>query len=286
MKNQDDLGFPQAFLNAVESDPKYIPNLNRIGVTALIESPYIRKQYIENYDNLVIPASDYFKGFDGIAFHKRLEKHCPKNCRAEVKWECKIKDITLVGKADLVSEGIEDYKKQGSFHWVKKNFEKSKLKITQQLNCLNWLKFKNENKQAKFLCGHIFINDWSPFKKLQQKDYPPKYFRLECPLWSLEQTESFINKRLKLHLDKNYKCTDEDKWIRVQAFAVMKEGRKSALRVLSATQEAYQWIQDNRRGGEYQRGRVTIQERKSEAVKCKYYCKVRSICPFAKSLRK
>lgn len=300
MKLTNKLNYPPAYVKAAE---RYIyPRTEgRIGVTELIESPQIRRLYIERYDDLIIDVSDFFTPMLGSAWHYNLQRNCPEEFKAEKKYEVdlvtsqsdgkkignvlqkRIGDITLVGKADLVNGGIEDYKLMSAWSWV---FDKDKHFID-QLNILNWLRINSGIQSANYLRTHCFIKDWSPYKAKQNSDYPQqKFFRRDLPVWPLEQTEKFIVERLKLHADKNYQCTDEDKWSRAEGFAVMKKGRKSALRVLNTQAEAMKWCIDNNwaKSGQLLK-EISIVERKSECKRCLSYCSVRSVCPFAKSLK-
>lgn len=277
MRIVNDLGLPQAFINAVSGkDPNYKPDPTRIGVTALIDSPMVRRLYIEHYDELVVLASDYLSSFLGICLHEKLQRHAPEGYAAEKKYEFKIGDLTLVGIADLVNGGIEDYKLMSAWSWV---FDKEKH-FEQQLNILNWMRVKNGEKPAEYLRIHCFIKDWTRYQT-KNPDYPQqKYFSYDLKIWPLETTEQFINDRLKLHLDKNYICTEEDRWIRNESWAVMKQGRKSAVRCLETAEFALNYIQNKGLMDEYTKGTVTIVERKSEAKRCSEYCKCKSVCKF------
>jgi hypothetical protein len=283
MRILNDLNFPQAYINAISGyDPDYEPKPDRIGVTALIDSPMIRRLYIENYDKLECLASDFFTGFLGTAMHEKLAKNPPDRYIAERKLTVKIGDMTLVTKIDIENGGIGDYKLMSAWSWV---FDKEKH-FEEQLNIENYIRVKNGDKPAEVLQIYCFIKDWTEYQT-KSKDYPQqRYFTHNLKIWPLEQTEKFIKDRLKLHANKKYVCTDEDKWVRVEGWAVMKQGRKSAIRVLDTPQEANSYIQENHLTNDFKNGIISIVERKSQARRCLNYCSVRSCCPFAKGLQK
>ncbi len=282
MKIENDLNFPEAYMKAIRGyDEDWTPQPERMSVTALIDSPYIRSQYIEKYDQLVVKAGDFFTGFLGTAMHEKLQKNCPPRLIAERKLTYKIGNIILVGKSDLENGGIGDYKLMSAWSWV---FDKVKH-FTEQLNILNYLRVKNGDPPAKFLRLFCFIKDWSEYQT-RDKDYPQqRHFTQDLTIWPLEKTEEFINARLKIHADKNYRCSDEDKWVRVEGWAIKKKDRKSAVRVFDTPQECTAYIEENDLTSEYKSGIITLEERKSTARRCLDYCNVRSVCPVAKALR-
>lgn len=286
MRLTNRLNYPPAYIEAANHHI-YQPKPDRIGVTALITSPQTRRLVIEKWDDLVLDIEDFFTPMVGISFHNYLEKNCPEGYTAEQKWEYLINGLTLVGKADIVDGGIEDYKLMSGWSWT---FSKDE-DWAEQLNCLNWLRFKNGGEHqkdiAKYLRVHAFIKDWSKYQAERSSNYPQKrYFCIEIPIWPIEKTERFINRRIALHKDKNYQCSDEDKWIKIEKFAVMQHGRKSALRLLDTFADAEKYILDNGITQKYTTNKIYIEQRKSEPKKCLDFCTARSVCPFALGLNR
>jgi hypothetical protein len=94
-----------------------------------------------------------------------------------------------------------------------------------------------------------------------------------------ERTNEFIQTRIgeireaeTLSDDELPVCTLEERFNDGDKYAVMKKGRKTALRVLSSREEAEQWMQDN--GGD------SIQFRPGEDKKCKDYCSACQFCNY------
>jgi hypothetical protein len=87
----------------------------------------------------------------------------------------------------------------------------------------------------------------------------------------MDYTEVFIQERLKAHFVNPPTCTDEDRWKKEDSFAVMKTGRKTAMRVLSTLPEAKQWMTQN--------GGTHVDIRKGEYTRCENYCNVSTFCP-------
>ena len=240
---------------------------------------------IEKYDSISVDIEDFMVAMLGTAFHGVLEKHRPPYCEVEVKYEYPISQtppLLLVGKVDITNvTDIEDYKLMSAFSWI---FDKDKH-FAEQLNILNFLRWKAEGIQSKHLRIHAFIKDWSKYQAQRESDYPQeKYFCREVEVWPMEKTIQFIKDRLKLHLDANYECTDEDKWIRLGKHAVMEKDKKKAMRLLDTAPEALAYIQEKGLMDKYGKGLITIEQRKTEANRCLNYCNCRSVCPYALSL--
>ena len=72
-------------------------------------------------------------------------------------------------------------------------------------------------------------------------------------------------------------CTPLERWSRPDQFAVMKDGRKSALRLLSTMKDAKQYIVDkNMKEGKG----CTIVHRVGQDVRCDNYCSVNKFCDY------
>jgi hypothetical protein len=69
-------------------------------------------------------------------------------------------------------------------------------------------------------------------------------------------------------------CTPEERWATPTTYAVMKQGKKSALKVAQSQKEAQIWLEAN--GGEW------VQERPGEDKRCHNYCPFgkQGLCPY------
>ena len=72
-------------------------------------------------------------------------------------------------------------------------------------------------------------------------------------------------------------CSPEERWERPTTWAVMKEGRKTALRVFDAKEEADK-MADGQKG-------LSVEERKGACARCEGYCLAAKFCSFAKGLK-
>jgi hypothetical protein len=70
---------------------------------------------------------------------------------------------------------------------------------------------------------------------------------VDIPLWDSIKTETYIRNRLEMHREAKMKadfgeqqqdCSDAERWMSETTYAVKREGRKTAIRVLKNLEEA------------------------------------------------
>ena len=102
-------------------------------------------------------------------------------------------------------------------------------------------------------------------------------------MWDNDKIEAFIRERIEIHRnskvsddwgDELPECTEEERWIRETKYALKKEGRKTAIRVLDTEEEAQVMLKEL---PEKDKGFIEI--RKGEAIRCtRNYCGVSQWC--------
>jgi hypothetical protein len=100
------------------------------------------------------------------------------------------------------------------------------------------------------------------------------------PLWPAHECESYILDRLRLHraaLREPMTCTPEERWQEETLFAVMKAGRKSAVRVLDTQDEAEAMAAEKGKGH-------SVVERTGGDRRCKDFCTVAPHCPHGRAI--
>jgi hypothetical protein len=113
-------------------------------------------------------------------------------------------------------------------------------------------------------------------------DYPQSQIAVvDIPVWTLEEQEAFIEGRVLLHqaaqkaVDSGEPlvyCTDEERWVRGETWALMKEGRKSAVKLYDNEAEANEACTQSG-SGHY------IDHRRGSAVRCSgNFCLVSNFC--------
>lgn len=284
---------PKPIYDAVNT--QYKPQEDRFSVTDLIGPVLIRRLKIEHWDDLVEDASDRMWMLLGSAVDHIISKQIQNTAFVQQKIEIPIDGAIVVGKPDIFypqTGRIEDWKVTSVWSFLLGN----KTDWEKQLNCYAWLvrhcKYGIED-DVKTLTINAILRDWQKSKMLRDKDYPRiPFVSKEIPLWTFEEQQKYIEQQLEYHrMAEPEECSPEDKWEKPTTYAVMKKGRKSALRVLDNEETASQWCLDNdyakhseeQNAFELNTG-IEIVERPGECVRCENYCPVRMVCKYRKEI--
>jgi hypothetical protein len=275
MKITNRFNLPQVYVNAVGTP--YPPKPNRIGVTALVDSPLIRKLTIDHWDELEQDVSDMVWLILGNAVHYLLEQHAPEDSFEEEKMIVPIGDITLAGKSDIYHlENIEDYKVTSVWSFLLG----AKPQWEAQLNIYKWM-WEKANFKVKSLSINAILRDWQKGKAKFDMNYPQiPFLSLQIPMWTAPIVTEYIFDRLAYHaIRPTPECTPEEKWQRESTWAVMKGENKRATRVFDTEIEAKDYIvEHNTPILDFH-----VEARPGECVRCQDYCLVRTVCPYNKA---
>jgi len=273
--------YPDAVMKAVQGG-LYKPQPKVLRVTELIDSPLIKRLLIDFWDRLEIDIDEFVNtSFFGTALHKYLASFESEDAMIEKRWSIREDGFIITGATDIYKPDkgfIEDIKTQSAWAFVfgNRNWE-------QQLNCYAYLVRKN-GFPVNRLFIHSFLRDWSKYEAMKgrNKDYPKcRFHKMSVPLWAGERAKEFIRERLSLHRDhKDYVCSPEERWERPTTYALLKKGRKSAVRVLNTEAEMNKYIKEKNLTSALESGTIWVEERKGRCVRCEDYCIVRSVCPY------
>ena len=160
-----------------------------------------------------------------------------------------------------------------------------------QLNVLDFLCRKNPNElinyktkiKVKRLSVMAILRDWSLFQTMKSDNYPKKQVAM-IPIrrWTEDEQDNYIKERIKIHqnaekVSKLPLCTATERWRKEDQFAVMKSGRKSALRLLDTRQLALDYLKSQNM---VEGVCCSIVERKGEDVRWQHYCNVNKFCDY------
>ena len=128
------------------------------------------------------------------------------------------------------------------------------------------------------------LRDWNKREAQRKPDYPQAQVQvIPQKVWDHNKAMEFIDDRVLDHQAAREayphempECSDEDRWAKPDTWAVMKEGRKTALRVLSSEMEAYEWCGQNDHDTD---PKISVVHRPGENVRCENYCAVKAFCP-------
>jgi hypothetical protein len=122
----------------------------------------------------------------------------------------------------------------------------------------------------------VKLKDWKARTARRKKDYPQAPIHIvELPIWSDKEVINFCGKRIaafEAGRDNPPVCTPEERWERGAKFAVMKVGRKSAVKLYQDREAAEKHA--------FEDGKLYVEERVPEPARCLYYCPVASFCDF------
>jgi len=180
------------------------------------------------------------------------------------------------GTPDILHDtSLEDYKVTSVYSFLlgdKPEWEK-------QLNIYAYM-LENDGFKVERARIHAILRDWQKSKSLREPDYPPIPFQtIPINLWSRLVQQDYVIGRINLFCDVDAgtfeptPCTDEERWARPPTYAVMKKGRKTAVRVLPTMEEAEEKLA-TLDSNHY------IDERKGSHIRCESYCPVRAVCPY------
>lgn len=279
--NRNDL--PQPIVDAVAAmldRPQRAENPGpelHIGVTRLIDSPLIRKLYAEHRNEIEVDASDSLWALFGTTMGAILEKANDPGIAAVEReiWRDFVMDdgrtVRVIGHFDrhcLVRRELQDYKVTSAWSVI---FGKDEWE--EQLNVYRYL-LDPDRALIDSLAIYALLRDWQRSRAAREPDYPQEQVaRISIPMWSNDYCREFIGKRLEAHFAADAGCSDKERWAKPGVFAVMKPGRKTAVRLLDSKPLAEAWIANN--GG----GDLEIIERPTVFTRCESYCAVSKFCP-------
>jgi len=287
MRFTNKYNYPPAYCKAAELQVFKPSKENRFRITELIGPPLIRTLIREKWDDLIVDVSDLSNIMIGCAVHDYFGKYEADNIITKKTLLVKIDNNEVSGQSDNfymiknTNAGIiTDYKFTSvwSFIFGKPEWE-------QQLNCYAylWTKYKYQ-----IVALHIaaFLKDWSEYELMQDKNhkYPDKpFYLINLPLWTFSQQDNFIKNRLFDHTHNLHReCTPEEKWQKPTTYAVKREGRKTALRVLDSELSCTKFIAEKKLSKEFDAGNVFIEKRQGANIRCEKYCMVKSVCPYVR----
>ena len=245
MKVTNKFGVP-APLVTLATREYYSKGRAQYSVTELLSPPRVRRLR-EQYDSEIeTDVTDMMWSMLGSALHVVMERGQTEGHITEERLFIEVDGVTLSGAIDLQEERdggvvITDYKFTSA--WAVMN---DKPEWEQQLNVYRWLveKVKGNRVYALRICA--LIRDFSRHET--REGYPAAPIQMvDIPLWTLEQADLFVRRRLDMHREAKVshdlgdalpECSAEERWESETIYAVKREGRKTAIRVFKDFNEA------------------------------------------------
>ena len=276
--NRHDL--PEALVSVLSRDRP--PTSGGFSVSTLISPPRIALLTKRHWDEIEVDVSERLWLLLGTATHYVIEKAKIPDSLVEEKLFTVLDGEQIRARPDLwKDETLYDWKVTSV--WTAIFNPRGKPEWEAQLNIYAWL-YSLQGFITKKLVVPAILRDWQKGKAKQGGDYPPIPMRVfNIPLWTPEDTIIYVRERMRLHKeamplpdDQLPLCTDEERWLKGNKYALMKEGRKSAVRVYDTKEEAMKELASCD-------SKHYVEERKGEAVRCKDYCDVAPFCNHCKA---
>ena len=288
MKVTNRLNLPQPIVEVLASD-NYSKGSADFSATELIDSPRVKQLTKRHYEDITVDCADLLYQFDGKAVHSLLEQAEVSEDVGliEKRLEVQVGTYTISGAIDYydVKRGvIQDYKRVSTWEVVMGIKEERE----QQLNIYAHLARENGWVVNGLEIVYLF-RDWSEARATREKDYPQD--RAQCvdiPLWSAAKAQDYLEWRVNLHAQASEEsdtnlplCLPHERWEEPTTYAVMKQGRKSAVRATDekgnkflSQEVATTWMNLNVKT----RSDHHVETRIGEPRRCLKYCNVASFC--------
>ena len=273
MKITNKYDLPEILVAAMENDP-YTRGDADISVTQLIDSPRVRELRKEHPDR-ESDVSDMVWAFFGQSVHAMLERipeteGVIREQRISIELDKKI----LSGQFDLIyGSTMADYKVTSVWSVIY-----GKLEWDFQLNTLRYIWEKQGGHPIDRLQIIAFLRDWQKSKAGDNYPVAP-ICAIDIDLWDMEKTERYIAARMNRHFSDELYCSDRETWKKDDTWAMKKKGRKTAVKVFHAEEEANDALEKFGTSDNW------IEHRKGRFTRCEDYCDVQQWCDqFSKSV--
>lgn len=274
---------PQALVDfATRKDDTYVRDPQAFGATTLLNGVreiVLKRRHGEEIEQDI---SDMVWMLFGSAVHKIAESHDTSG-ESEKDYRLVFENgLALRGRVDYYNnteQAVEDYKTCSVWKVIYQDFEDWRKQ-----GVMYALLLAASGKKVVKLRFHALLKDWKAgdyrLALLQNKFYP------EHAMWTWEyelQPNDFdeivkfagdklkeVEKALLLTDDELPVCSPSERWNDGDKYAVMKNGRVSALRVLDNREDADTYLRE--KGGDF------IEVKKGVDRKCEDYCLVKEFC--------
>lgn len=292
---------PQPLYDAI-ANPSYDSGESTITVTSLINSPRLVELERRYKDEIEIDVTEDFAAWVGSTIHDALEIS-EKTHLVEERLYVTREGWKIGGKFDRLWIGLDNDSGElcGEVQdWkciLTSAVQFQKWEWEAQLNMLAWI-LRENGYIITSLRIYAILLDWRKKNIGRVKDYPESpCVEFEIPLWTHSRCEEYVAGRLALHKEARscvedndlYLCSPEERWARSDTFAIKKEGRKTAVRVLEDHEEAKEYIINLLREGKIKEKDLrlfSIEHRSGENIRCDNYCVVKDFCNYFKSEKK
>ena len=288
---------PIEIVRSLQNDPYHKGEGVDISATEMITSPRIRMLRKKYADEMVVDVSEQIWSLLGQSVHTILERanENETDVKTEERMFASVGGWKISGQYDSLSledKILRDYKVTSVWSVVNA-MKEGKEEWEQQLNTLAWLYQANYGEKINSLEIIAICRDWNKrqYQRSHDGSYPPSpCATIPIKLWTTEEQTNHIFERVNLHqsvqmlfessrtLDQEIlpKCTAKERWAKPTQWAVMKKGRKSAVKLFNEQVDAELRVEYENKENKSQ---FHVVERKGESTRCVgNYCGVSKFC--------
>lgn len=265
-------GLPESIIEAVRRD---MTPRDGFSVTDIIAAPREVQLSRRHWDELEEDAIERIWALLGSAVHYVLANAGVDCGVREERIYAEVDGMKLSGKPDIWKDAtITDIKITSAWTLV---FDRhGRPEWHAQLNCYRWL-CQQVGLDTKVLQICAILRDWDQRKLADNPDYPRQNcVTIDVPVWVY--IDLYVRERLKLHYDavnlpddQLPPCTPEEMWEKPTKYAVMKKGRKIAIKLFPTSAAAHAMIENSTEP-------LYIEKRPGFRRKCSQYCAVSQFC--------
>ena len=281
MKITNVMQLPEALVKACDVSPHNAEG--NISATTFLQGTRQILLTKRHWHEMTDDVSNRIWSLFGTAVHKLLEIETPDTFTEEF-FSVPVGKYNVTGRVDcydMTNGVINDYKTASVWKVIKGDFADWK----KQGLIYAWLLTKQgfPVNECKFIA---MLKDHSKSKAKFDRNYPqtPVYvYQFTVGKKDLEEIEKEIfakveeiEKASDLKDNELPLCTEQERWAKPTTWAVMKEGRKSALRVFEEKELAEKYL------ASIEEKKAYIEERKGSDGKCEDFCICNEHCSYYK----
>ena len=288
MKITNNQGLPLAIFNAC--DPNKHNAENTLSATTLLHGTKDIILTNRHWDEMEDDCSNRIYALLGTAAHSIFENEEDKpSVIKENQFSVKVGNkYTVTGRIDRYDTEtgeIGDYKTTSVYKVMSESYEE----WYKQLMIYAWLLKQNGHNPKKAVI-YAILRDWSKLeaKRKAGQGYPAnqtKVITFDITDKDMGFIEDFIRTKVKeveecelLPDNEIPACTAKERWEKPAKFAVMKEGRKTAVKLFDTEDEANTFLTSITK----EKDKHYIEQRKSASPRCAEYCGCCKYCNFYK----
>ena len=239
MKLTNVTGVHDAIYNYLNNDA-YSRGEADISVTGLLDSPRVGALTALHEDEITEDVADMSRILIGKAVHDALAGHgkgeFDDKRRLFMTVETELGSLVVSGQTDVAI-----LEPDGTYTIMDYKSGRMKHEHAQQLNIYRAL-FEANNLRVGALRVWRIDGGWTPYVK---SDEQHSIYPIDVEMWDLDETFDFIAERVLIHQKARIDlplCTDEERWVEPDKYAVVKVGNTRAVKggVFNTEEEAEQ----------------------------------------------